>query len=978
MSNKIRQAEIPVLIQALVCGVALSEAWYVGQSIGKKLEQYIAKTVAAELILALGLLVVVVGVTYFFFRSGYRNLIKYLRSWRVDIFALLLLGSAISVSADGLGTKKYVEWIGKIGDAQLLLIVLFPIVLAVSQILRIIFARQPQIASPFFVSDKEIENAEEDLFASSQHAERFAERVLNGGASDSLVFGIDAPWGIGKSSFINFCCNYWATKAQFNVIVHRFEPLRYEQTADLAGKFVEDLICTVEKSVFSPSIRPLFSKYSRLVKGSSDFTLFGLKFEPSPSTIEDALENLEQVLASMNIRIIVVVDDLDRVGWSSIKNILFAVKRSFMLPNMSYVLCYDTENIKNDNGNEIISDVRQFLEKFVNVKVSLYLDSQALAKYVSSNFSIALKNNLAMDPQTLDAVKQALNALVDIYESSDFYWYKDILGDVRKIKRLINTLLLLEIDKADLENSDFDKNDLIHLLLLYVGYPAVFRDIYTAETNDRAEFFSLKRKFENDRFKYSNSDNYKTYVKDLPDVPKFILGKVFCESVVGEEGASEELMLRSRACFNSSENRNLERYLKLIVNLSRPDGRESYRFYLNQKDALHAGFSLEEIFTKSHFSFEDKGLARAELWRIIANTASEFNAPLAGEIVDYLVENIPNYSAVEGRDVFGNMRNKLIYALLKILDQSRWEDSDVLGENAPTRNPIADWIFGEGERFGQGILERLAEVERGALGIYDVMLFRLYCSADRGGTLFTLQNALSRHAGPNAPTQGATTIIALAGMREVSQKVFSIFKRDYISENRNFFAEVDQLSVSLFLGAGYAAVRDRSKQEILESELIDAIAAERSRVKSFVIYQLSNSRIDSGVGCGVYNEVGEENSGGIAKVMNDYLFELCFNPSISLKNYEYFLDYLLMNFDHQFGFRGSKYAFSIEQVSKVLDKERLSLYWLEHRNEIRHLKFSERNKIVRTAGYSANYEEDLEPIYAILDSMTEEGMKGKQ
>ena len=43
-----------------------------------------------------------------------------------------------------------------------------------------------------------------------------------------------------------------------------------------------------------------------------------------------------------------------------------------MLPNVSYVLCYDTENIAlTDKKNEDGKKVREFLEKFVKCKNQL-------------------------------------------------------------------------------------------------------------------------------------------------------------------------------------------------------------------------------------------------------------------------------------------------------------------------------------------------------------------------------------------------------------------------------------------------------------------------------------------------------------------------------------------------------------------------------------------------------------------------------
>ncbi|MEQ1602983.1 MAG: P-loop NTPase fold protein, partial [Methylophilaceae bacterium] len=332
-----------------------------------------------------------------------------------------------------------------------------------------------------------------------------------------MVFGIDAPWGTGKSSFINFCCEYWKNNKDLKPIVLRFEPLRYKESEDLVDKLVSTLIDAIQKEAFLPSINSLFSKYLRQVKGKREVSFLGLnfEFESSSGSVEETLKSLEVHLSELNRKIIIVVDDLDRLSWAEVKNILFAIKRSFMLPNVSYVLCYDTENLtslKNESFDDA-EKVKEFLEKFVNVEIGLFLDSKILAEFVSSDINSAINKNLQLDPHLLDQIKLALDALVKIYGSNDYVFYQDFLGDIRKIKRLINTMMLFEIQKTDFSNSDFNKHDLIHLLLVYINYPNIFRKIYNSETDGKNGFFSLVRDFIGSSMELGNSSKYIDYIK---------------------------------------------------------------------------------------------------------------------------------------------------------------------------------------------------------------------------------------------------------------------------------------------------------------------------------------------------------------------------------------------------------------------------------------------------------------------------------
>jgi hypothetical protein len=83
----------------------------------------------------------------------------------------------------------------------------------------------------FFIADDEIKEENDDLLEYGKQAKSFAEAVLQSGAQPGLIFGLDGPWGIGKTGFINLAEKYWNVPAN-KVIVCRFEPLRYASEAD--------------------------------------------------------------------------------------------------------------------------------------------------------------------------------------------------------------------------------------------------------------------------------------------------------------------------------------------------------------------------------------------------------------------------------------------------------------------------------------------------------------------------------------------------------------------------------------------------------------------------------------------------------------------------------------------------------------------------------------------------------------------------
>ncbi|MCX7156775.1 MAG: hypothetical protein NTW45_10090 [Rhodocyclales bacterium] len=443
----------------------------------------------------------------------------------------------------------------------------------------------------------------------------------------------------------------------------------------------------------------------------------------------------------------------------------------------------------------------------------------------------------------------------------------------------------------------------------------------------------------------------------------------------GASSPVEEDTIRSRACFNGQggASRNLERYLNLIVKLSKQDKRESYQFYVRMKNKLLEGMSLDRIFEEEDFEFSRGDFSRYQLWKVIVNSTDELLPNTASQVVSHLMEHLPEYSLLDMENVAAGSRTSLTYSLLKLLDQAAWgADQSARRNNTPENiSEIADWVFGERSHSGAGVLSTLAKPDRGPLGLFDLMLFRLYCSADRGGSLFNLQRALSLHGDPGAPTEGNTTMIAKEEMREISQKVFQIFKNQYIAPEKNIFEAIDNLSLRDLAGkcSDFVSAQIESKK-VTKDQVEQLIAAEKSRVKTFVVYQLGNSMISSGVGCGLYDETGKNDQKGIARQVNNYLFGLCFNPNVSLENFERFVDYLLMLFEHTFGLDdGVRYVPSVAVFTKVLEEERLKEYWMTHKAAIQALSLRAKKKDVRTFNYVATYEDDLDAVYRVLDQL---------
>lgn len=831
----------------------------------------------------------------------------------------------------------------------------------------------------YFISDEEIEDKEDDLLASEAQAKSFAEAILASGAHTGLVFGIDGQWGVGKTSFINLAERYWKGAAD-RVIVCRFEPLRYASEPDLAGRLIRDLSAAIQSKVFVPEFRPAASRYSRVIKGKADVSFMGFKLslEPSQETVDELLGDINEVLRRIDRRVIIVIDDLDRLDAKTVNNVLFATRRTFNLSQATYVLCYDTEVLV--ASKEEGSRAREFLEKFVTVKLSLFVDSSRLRDFLRRDWERDQSLLHLVPSDTMVKLGAVLNELADILDGDLAANYLPLVGDLRKVKRFVNAIVLMQIEKTNLGRSDFHKRDLINLMLLHLNFPGLFRRIYAEETEGRSGTFSLRRTHDAPDFK--NAETFAQLKDEMQGSAWFLLTQLFDAGAleIGYGRTDDESIFRSRACFNTIDFRNLEAYLKLIVRFVTPEPQKTFFLYQDAVKRVQKGERIASVLNSSDFELARGQHSHDQFWRVLVNRSYDFTSVQAEDAVETLTDYLPQYSVFENDD--RGLRLRSIYSLLRLLDRAGWGRTSGrrLPNSAENVIEIAWRLFGENAYQGKSLLEQLASPKRGVLGWNDLMLFRLQCSADRQGQLDNLHTALIVHQDKTATTIGPVSKLALIGMRKLSQEVFALFKRTYIDSQRNFLAEANNAPIKEFLGIAFANLIEEASRdpqsEHGDNAIARRIASARSGVKSFVIYQLSNSLPPngSGVGCGHYDEDGVEEGGGIAKVMNDYVFGVCFNPHIHESNLSLFLDYCLSNLSSSFfsGRDEDGYVATKAGLPGGLDPKEMARYWRQHGEHIRGRDLHTMERCVFTSNYIASYRANLDGVFAVLDELAVE------
>ncbi len=898
------------------------------------------------------------------------------RSFRLD----LLVSTGVGVWANMLVSP----WLAKLHTAikaadpqwaPAVFILLCAVVLS-PLVRQYLLSPKKTISQRYFIADDEIGDQQDDLLKNSEQARSFADAVLAGGAHPGIVFGVDGPWGVGKTSFINLAERHWA-RVEDKIIVCRFEPLRYASESDLTDRLIRDLSAAIQRKVFAPEFRPAASRYSRLLKGKADISFLGFKLslEPSQETVDELLDDIDDVLRRIDRRLIIVIDDLDRLDAKTVNNILFATRRTFKLTQANYVLCYDTEVLASSKEEGVRA--REFLEKFVTIKLSLFVDSSSIRDFLKRDWQSPENALDSIPSDTMVKLGAVLNELADMLDGEQAAMYLPLVGDLRKVKRFVNAMLLMQIERTNLGRTDFDKRDLINLMLLHLNYPGLFRRIYAEETEGRSGTFSVKSRYEDREFK--NTEWFDKLVEDQSVTAGFLLTQLFGvgKLKLGDPRNVEESVFRSRACFNHGESRNLEGFLRLIVRFSAPEPQDTFILYKNAVECLQKNASVASILAGPEFDLKCGDRAHDQFWRVLVNQSHEFTRAVAEDAINALIDNLPKYSAIDSED--RGLRQRSVFSLLRLLDRAGWgRTSGHRLPNTPENVIEIAWrIFGEKSYLQKSLIKRLANEKRGVLGWNDLMIFRLYCCQDRQGQQYNIYSALIVHQDMGARTSGLVSALTIMGMRKISQEIFKLFKKTYIDPGRNFVFEVNNLSGRDLLGEMLNKIDQKiSAQDVLNEAvppLEQRLATARSLVRGFVIYQLSNPfpPNGSGVGCGFYDESGGEDSGGIAKIMNAYMFGVCFNPEVQRDNALLFLDHCLANLSRSFfsDREESEFSANRKELPGGLDPIEMGKYWSQHSRSIRALALENESRMVFTSSYVAFYHHDLYDVFTALDEL---------
>lgn len=323
-----------------------------------------------------------------------------------------------------------------------------------------IFKKEKNFTGGFGV-DEPITSSEDDLLGRKIYAQEAAKKLLaTNTEKNAFTFGVIAPWGNGKTSFLYMLKEHIDNNWAGDVVTISFHPWKYGKSSNLTYLFFEELSKSL--APYSTSFSYDIIRYARTVSSIENSTtkflgsILGCFASP---TVEEQYEDLKKKISNMQRKIVVFIDDIDRLESKEIEELFRLVRNTSNLPFMYFVIAYDKKYVVDSLNSIFPSHSLSYSQKILQEEFFLPIIKKNELKAV-----LREKISAFLDSEEMEQVDKLLNR--ELFNSIDVF---DYLGNIRDIKRLANALQLHLIKL----HGEIDICDYIILEILRQQYPFV-------------------------------------------------------------------------------------------------------------------------------------------------------------------------------------------------------------------------------------------------------------------------------------------------------------------------------------------------------------------------------------------------------------------------------------------------------------------------------------------------------------------------
>jgi predicted KAP-like P-loop ATPase len=314
-------------------------------------------------------------------------------------------------------------------------------------------------------ADRPLVDPRNDSLGYASLAEHLADSICKMSPPEGLVIAIYGPWGSGKTTLLNFVVHYLHQKPEdTRPIVVRFNPWWFSGYEDLTRRFFDQLQAVLNRKEYeNEKVRKRIADFAEAISEIPYLEAAKLvaMTKPGQRDATELKDKLTNVLKEQKKRILIIIDDIDRLIAEEIRQLFRVIKAVADFPNTVYLLAFDKKVVRKALNTQNISG-EAYLNKIVQVPFELPLPDEISLRQL---FFERLSSILTSPP----------SELFDQTDWGNAYWkgIRHFIATPRDVARLTNALsVTYPVVRGEVNVVDF-----VVIETLRVFYPPIYDTI---------------------------------------------------------------------------------------------------------------------------------------------------------------------------------------------------------------------------------------------------------------------------------------------------------------------------------------------------------------------------------------------------------------------------------------------------------------------------------------------------------------------
>lgn len=274
--------------------------------------------------------------------------------------------------------------------------------------------------------------------------------LFNDYYSNAFSVAVIGKWGAGKSSFLNEIINEVIKESEKNknLLLIQFSPFLNHGDESIIQEFFSLFRSQLRtrSGKLSNKLMIYGDKLSNAIKEKNPLELFRSKnISDTHTAVGELYEEIKEALEQLNLKIVVTIDDVDRLNASEITQVLKLIRNTANFPNIVFVVAFDKYYVLKtlEIGND------KYLEKYFQLELHVSkVSKQELVDSLINQLGEKLLNE-----RIVDSNSEECNPLFKTILELNLNTHRDVnrlINQIRLDKGLCTERGALEIDPLEI------------------------------------------------------------------------------------------------------------------------------------------------------------------------------------------------------------------------------------------------------------------------------------------------------------------------------------------------------------------------------------------------------------------------------------------------------------------------------------------------------------------------------------------------